>query len=86
MVDLATLESGPRSDVLNGIAYEPVSKKIYVTGKLWSWMYEIELVEQRTLEEDDGDDVEEDTNGAGRWGVEGLGALFVIWGGVLALL
>ena len=31
------------TDVLNGIAYDPESKKIYVTGKRWPKMFEIEL-------------------------------------------
>jgi glutamine cyclotransferase len=31
----------PASDVLNGIAYDPGTDKIYVTGKLWSGIYEI---------------------------------------------
>jgi len=29
------------TDVLNGIAYDPLTDKIYVTGKLWSGIYEI---------------------------------------------
>lgn len=31
----------PGCDVLNGIAYDPGTDKIYVTGKLWSAIYEI---------------------------------------------
>jgi glutamine cyclotransferase len=31
----------PRGDVLNGIAYDPGSDKVFVTGKLWSGIYEI---------------------------------------------
>jgi len=31
------------TDVLNGIAYDPENKKIYVTGKRWPKMFEIEL-------------------------------------------
>ncbi len=30
--------------VLNGIAYDPASKRIFVTGKLWPKLFEIELV------------------------------------------
>lgn len=46
-VDLAPLvrlsgRSGP-DDVLNGIAYEPRSKRLFVTGKLWPKLYEIRL-------------------------------------------
>ena len=31
----------PRADVLNGIAYDSISDKIYVTGKMWSNIYQI---------------------------------------------
>jgi glutaminyl-peptide cyclotransferase len=31
-------------DVLNGIAYDPVGKRLFVTGKLWPLLFEIELV------------------------------------------
>lgn len=31
----------PNADVLNGIAYDSVADKIYVTGKLWTNIYEI---------------------------------------------
>lgn len=34
----------PKTDVLNGIAYNPVSKQIYITGKYWPKMYRIQLV------------------------------------------
>lgn len=34
----------PYGDVLNGIAYDPHSKRMLVTGKNWSEMYEIEMV------------------------------------------
>ncbi len=32
-------------DVLNGIAYDPDGDRLFVTGKLWPKVYEIELVE-----------------------------------------
>lgn len=35
--------SYPDSDVLNGIAYDSTSGKIYVTGKLWPNIYEIKF-------------------------------------------
>ncbi len=35
------------TDVLNGIAYDAGSRKIYVTGKNWSLLFEIEVVEKR---------------------------------------
>ena len=31
-------------DVLNGIAYDHATNKIYVTGKLWPKLFEIEIV------------------------------------------
>ena len=34
-------------DVLNGIAFDPVKEKIYVTGKLWPKLFEIQLVPQK---------------------------------------
>ena len=34
-----------RTDVLNGIAYNPADKKIYLTGKYWKRLFEIRLVE-----------------------------------------
>ena len=30
--------------VLNGIAYDPAKKRLFVTGKLWPNIYEIQLV------------------------------------------
>jgi glutamine cyclotransferase len=30
--------------VLNGIAYDPYSKRLFVTGKLWPRMFEIRIV------------------------------------------
>jgi len=30
--------------VLNGIAYDPASKRLFVTGKLWPSLFEIRLV------------------------------------------
>ena len=37
----------PRTDVLNGIAYDPVTRKTYLTGKYWKRLYEVELVEKK---------------------------------------
>lgn len=34
---------GPRTDVLNGIAYDPRDGKIYLTGKYWPRLYEVRL-------------------------------------------
>lgn len=33
----------PNADVLNGIAYNPATKKFYVTGKYWPQMFEIQF-------------------------------------------
>lgn len=35
-----------RTDVLNGIAYNPITKSIYLTGKYWPKMFRVELVEK----------------------------------------
>jgi glutaminyl-peptide cyclotransferase len=31
-------------DVLNGIAYDRQRRRLFVTGKLWPWLFEIELL------------------------------------------
>ncbi|HEX7845664.1 MAG TPA: glutaminyl-peptide cyclotransferase [Chitinophagaceae bacterium] len=33
----------PFTDVLNGIAYDATTKKIYITGKLWPELYEVQF-------------------------------------------
>ena len=33
----------PETDVLNGIAYNPETGKIYITGKLWPRLFEIKV-------------------------------------------
>lgn len=48
-IDLAELvalerEVNPGLDVLNGIAYDQAKDRLFVTGKFWSSIYEIELV------------------------------------------
>jgi glutaminyl-peptide cyclotransferase len=48
-VDLSSLSyeaknRNPGADVLNGIAYDPETDKIYVTGKLWPNIYQIDFV------------------------------------------
>lgn len=48
-IDLSGLLSeedraGLNTDVLNGIAYDSASDRLYVTGKLWPKLYEIEIV------------------------------------------
>ena len=37
----------PRTDVLNGIAFDPRSGAVYVTGKYWPKLYRITLVEKK---------------------------------------
>ncbi|MBI4334392.1 MAG: glutaminyl-peptide cyclotransferase [Chloroflexi bacterium] len=45
LLDRATLR-GP-VDVLNGIAYDPRQDRLFVTGKLWPYLFEIKLVERQ---------------------------------------
>jgi glutamine cyclotransferase len=35
----------PKGEVLNGIAFNPATKKIYLTGKYWSKIIEVKLSE-----------------------------------------
>ena len=49
VIDLSALpeEAHPLNDrdaVANGIAYDPAGKRLFVTGKLWPHLYQIELV------------------------------------------
>ena len=37
----------PETDVLNGIAYNPQTDKVYLTGKNWARMYEVRLVKAK---------------------------------------
>ncbi len=47
-IDLAGLlrpeARGPEGDVLNGIAWDKAGDRIFVTGKKWPWLFQIELV------------------------------------------
>lgn len=48
LLDLSSIadnahQRNPNVDVLNGIAYDPLTDKIYVTGKLYRDLYEIEF-------------------------------------------
>jgi glutamine cyclotransferase len=46
-IDLSPLKAKhPRADVLNGIAYDADNDRLFVTGKNWSALYEIEVVRQ----------------------------------------
>ncbi len=40
------LEVTSSTDVMNGIAYDPVSKRIFVTGKNWDRLFEVEIVKK----------------------------------------
>lgn len=42
---LSEEETDERTDVLNGIAYDKASKRIFVTGKNWPKIFEIELIQ-----------------------------------------
>ena len=47
LIDLRPLAAENRTDtdnVLNGIAYDPAGDRLFVTGKNWSRLYEIDLV------------------------------------------
>jgi glutaminyl-peptide cyclotransferase len=45
-VDLSSLNQQKRADdVLNGIAWDPESGRLFVTGKLWPMLYEIRVLE-----------------------------------------
>lgn len=39
-------ERDSRTDVLNGIAYDKATKRIFITGKNWSKLYEIKIIAQ----------------------------------------
>ncbi len=36
----------PKLDVLNGIAYNPMSKTFFITGKNWNKLFEIKIVKK----------------------------------------
>lgn len=38
------LEANPEAEVLNGIAYNPTTSNMYVTGKDWNTIFEIEII------------------------------------------
>lgn len=44
---LTDKELGEKVDVLNGIAYDAANDKIFVTGKLWPWLFEIDLIKNQ---------------------------------------
>ena len=40
---LASQGGAPGAEVLNGIAWDPAGRRLFVTGKWWPWLFEIEL-------------------------------------------
>lgn len=44
---LTTTQRTSKEDVLNGIAYDPDGKRIFVTGKLWSKLFQVEFIKKR---------------------------------------
>ena len=44
---LPAAQRRPRTDVLNGIALDPATGDIWLTGKYWPKMYRIKLVEKK---------------------------------------
>ena len=46
-IDFSSLsERTGAEDVLNGIAYDKVEGRIFVTGKFWNFIYEVSIEEQ----------------------------------------
>jgi len=43
VINFAGLLIPPSGDVLNGIAYDPLRKRIFVTGKLWPKLFEVQV-------------------------------------------
>jgi glutamine cyclotransferase len=41
---LASRPSTGHVDVLNGIAYDAANERLFVTGKLWPWLFEIKVI------------------------------------------
>lgn len=51
VINLRNLEGAnpPSYDaVLNGIAWDAENRRLFVTGKLWPWLYEVRLVERKS--------------------------------------
>ena len=50
VVDCANLlpesDYSEKTDVLNGIAYDGVGKRIFLTGKRWNKLFEVEIIKQ----------------------------------------
>jgi len=48
LAGLLTNEEAGEADVLNGIAYDPIGDRLFVTGKWWPWLFEIKLKPKNT--------------------------------------
>ena len=44
---LSPTERTPTTDVLNGIAYDPATDRLFVTGKRWPRLFEVKLTPAR---------------------------------------
>jgi glutamine cyclotransferase len=44
LTDIQNPENQAESNVLNGIAYDENEDRLFVTGKLWSQLFEIKLI------------------------------------------
>lgn len=42
--DLTYIQTNPHGAVLNGIAWDPDKKKMYITGKLWPLIFELDMM------------------------------------------
>ncbi|MFQ3324469.1 MAG: glutamine cyclotransferase [Pseudomonadales bacterium] len=48
-IDLSPLRAqldNKQADVINGIAWDEANKKLYLTGKLWPWLFSVSIVEK----------------------------------------
>lgn len=48
-IDLSPLRAelnNKQVDVINGIAWDAVTEKLYLTGKLWPWLFSVSIVEK----------------------------------------
>jgi glutamine cyclotransferase len=48
-IDLSPLRAAlnnNRVDVINGIAWDAVNQQIYLTGKLWPWLFAVSIIEK----------------------------------------
>lgn len=51
---LLSASEAAEADVLNGIAYDPETGHLYITGKLWPWVFEVSLAEVLSPRRDAG--------------------------------